>query len=179
MDSPTGHSRSAASSPSTGTVTSRCRDASGATSAATRDPSGSGSDGTATSQGASATRPYAVRLWCDTPWCRARGSAPDSRSAATGRPPSTAAALTASPAATPEKPNRVPVPRFPGPWATTATSAPTTCRAASRPVCTVTVSTSPPNDWPVVTVAASQPAARSPAAVRENHAGSAPPSCMT
>jgi hypothetical protein len=86
--------------------------------------------------------------------------------------------LTASPAATPENPHEVPVPRLPGPCATTATSAPTTCRAASSPVCTVTASRSPPNDWPVVIVAASQPASRSPAAVLENHAGSAPPSSM-
>ena len=118
-------------------------------------------------------------LWCDTPWCLDRESASDSRSDATGRPPSTAAAFTASPAATPEKPHRVPVPRLPGPCATTATSAPATCRAASSPLCTVTASRSPPNDCPVVTVAASQPASRSPATVRENHAGSAPPSCMT
>jgi hypothetical protein len=101
------------------------------------------------------------------------------RRAATGRPPRAAAALTASPAATPEYPHRVPVPRLPGPCVTMATSAASTCRAASSPVCTVTVSRSPPNDWPVVTVPASHPAARSPAIVRENQAGSAPPSCMT
>src|SRR5690348_18242024 len=58
-------------------------------------------------------------------------------------------------------------------------SAPGTGRAASSPVCTVTVSRSPPNDCPVVTVAASQPASRSTAEVRENHAGRAPPSCIT
>ena len=46
-------------------------------------------------------------------------------------------------------------------------------------MCTVTVSRSPPNDCPVVTVAASQPASRSVAQLRENQAGSAPPSCMT
>ena len=57
VDNGTGLSRSAASSPSTGTVTSRCRFASGATSAATRDASGSGSTGTTTSHAASATRP--------------------------------------------------------------------------------------------------------------------------
>ena len=90
-----------------------------------------------------------------------------------------AAALTASPAATPEKPHLVPVPRLPGPWATIAMSAPTTCRAVSRPECTVTASRSPPKDWPVLIVAASHPASRSPATVRENHAGSAPPSVMT
>src|SRR5208282_6122613 len=88
-------------------------------------------------------------------------------------------ALTASPAATPENPQRVPVPRLPGPCATTAMSAPSTCLAASSPVCTVTVSRSPPNDCPVVTVASSQPAYLSVAHVRENQAGSAPPSCMT
>jgi len=33
--------------------------------------------------------------------------------------------------------------------------------------------------WPVVIAAASHPASRSPATVRENHAGSAPPSVMT
>ena len=60
---------------------------------------------------------------------------------ATGRPPRIAAAFTASPAATPENPQRVPPPRFPGPWMTTATSASPTCRAASRPVCT----SSPPD----------------------------------
>ena len=43
----------------------------------------------------------------------------------------------------------------------------------------MTVSRSPPNDWPVLTVPASQPAARSPAADRENQAGSAPPSSIT
>jgi hypothetical protein len=43
----------------------------------------------------------------------------------------------------------------------------------------VTASRSPPNDWPVVIVAASQPASRKPAIVRENQAGSAPPSVMT
>ena len=51
--------------------------------------------------------------------------------AASDRPAaSAAAALTASPAATPEKPHFVPVPRLPGPWATIATSAPTACFAA-------------------------------------------------
>ena len=35
----------------------------------------------------------------------------------------------------------------------------------------MTVSRSPPNAWPVLTVPASQPAARSPAADRENQAG--------
>ena len=98
---------------------------------------------------------------------RRRGGAPlasasDTRSAATGRPRSVAAALTASPAATPENPQRVPVPRLPGPWATTATSASSTRRAASSPLCTVTASRSPPNVWPTVTVPASQPASRSP-----------------
>ena len=39
-------------------------------------------------------------------------------------------------------------PRLPGPWATTATSAPITSRAASSPVCTVTASRSPPKAWP-------------------------------
>ena len=120
-----------------------------------------------------------VRLWWDTPWWRCRGSASLIRSAATGRPPRTAAALTASPQATPEKPHRVPVPRLPGPWATTVTSAPSTCRAASSPVCRVTVSRSPPKAWPTVTVPRSQPASRSRAQVRENQAGSAPPSSIT
>ena len=73
----------------------------------------------------------------------------------------------------------MPVPRLPGPWATIATSAPTACRAVSSPEWTVTASRSPPNDWPVVIVAASQPASRKPAIVRENQAGSAPPSVMT
>jgi hypothetical protein len=113
------------------------------------------------------------------PRWRLRGSASLTRRHATARPPKAATALTASPAATPEKPQRVPVPRLPGPWATTAMSAASTCRAASNPVCTVTVSRSPPNACPVVTVAASQPASLSDAQVRENQAGSAPPSCMT
>ena len=113
------------------------------------------------------------------PRCRSRGSASLIRSAATGRPPSAATAFTASPAATPENPQRVPVPRLPGPWATTATSAPSTCRAASSPVCRVTVSRSPPNACPTVTVPASQPASRSVAQVRENQAGRAPPSVIT
>ena len=113
------------------------------------------------------------------PRCRSRGSASLIRSEATGRPPSTATAFTASPAATPEKPHRVPVPRLPGPWATTTRSAPSTCRAASSPLCSVTASRSPPNAWPTVTVPASQPASRSAAVVRENQAGSAPPSSMT
>ena len=91
----------------------------------------------------------------------------------------TAAALTASPAATPENPHRVPVPRLPGPWATTASCAPSTCRAASRPLCSVTVSRSPPNDCPVEMMPASQPSSLSAAAVRENQAGRAPPSSMT
>ena len=55
-----------------------------------------------------------------------RASLADTRSEPTARPPSVAAALTASPAATPENPQRVPVPRLPGPCATTVTSAPTT-----------------------------------------------------
>ena len=54
----------------------------------------------------------------------------------------------ASPQATPENPHRVPVPRLPGPWATTASSAPSTCRAASSPLCRVTASRSPPKAWP-------------------------------
>ena len=43
----------------------------------------------------------------------------------------------------------------------------------------VTASRSPPKACPTVTQAASQPASRSPATVRENHAGSAPPSVIT
>ena len=89
-----------------------------------RPAPGPGRRGRTRSAGASATRPYAVRLWCDTPWCRGRGSASEIRSAPTGRPPSVATALTASPTAMPEKPQRVPVPRLPGPCATIATSAP-------------------------------------------------------
>jgi hypothetical protein len=48
-----------------------------------------------------------------------------------------------------------------------------------EPVCTVTASRSPPNACPVVTHASIQPASRSPATVRENHAGREPPSVMT
>ena len=106
----------------------------------------------------SATRPYAVRLWCETPRCRARGSAPEIRSEPTGRPPRIAAALTASPALTPEKPHRVPVPRLPGPWVTIdQVGVPRASLAASRPECTVTASRSPPNACPTVTVAGQQP----------------------
>ena len=54
-------------------------------------------------------------------------------------------------------------------------------RAGPRaaPCARVTASRSPPNAWPTVTRAASQPAARSPATVRENQTGSAPPSVIT
>jgi len=60
---------------------------------------------------------------------------------------------------------------------TMATSALSTCRAASSPVCTVPASRSPPKAWPVVTVPAR--CAASPSRVRENQAGSAPPSVIT
>src|SRR5690606_40493686 len=103
--------------------------------------------------------------------CRGRGSTAEIRSSPTGRPPSTAAALTASPIPLPENPNRVPVPRLPGPCVTTTTSAPSTCLAASRPECTLTASRSPPNACPQV----SSPANVSDRSlsVRENHAGNA------
>ena len=71
----------------------------------------------------SATRPNAVSEWCDTPRCRGRGSASEIRSAPIASPPSTVTALHASPAATPEKPHGVPVPRLPGPCVTIARSA--------------------------------------------------------
>src|SRR6202050_1588799 len=110
------------------------------------------------------------------PLCLARASASLIRRLAIGRPPSTAAALTASPEATPEKPHFVPVPRLPGPWATTTRSPPSTCLAARRPLCTVTASRSPPNACPTVIVPASQPLLLRRSTVRENQAGSAPPS---
>ncbi len=66
----------------------------------------------------SATRPNAVSEWWETPRCRGRGSASEMRSAPIASPPSTVTALHASPAATPEKPHGVPVPRLPGPWVT-------------------------------------------------------------
>src|SRR5690606_6245282 len=109
--------------------------------------------------------------------CRGRGSTAEIRSAPTGRPPSTAAALTASPIPVPENPNRVPVPRLPGPCVTTTTSAPSTCLAASRPECTLTASRSPPNACPQVTTPAN--VSDRSLSVRENHAGNAPPSVMT
>ncbi len=114
--------------------------------------------GTTTSAAARATRPYAVMLWWLTPRCRGRRSASDIRRTATGLAPTAAAALTASPAATPEKPQVVPVPRLPGPWVTTTASAPSTRTAASRPACTVTASRSPPKACPTVTVPTSRSA---------------------
>ena len=72
------------------TSTSRCRCASAAACSRTRAPSSPSRSGTTTSAGASATRPYAVSEWCDTPRCRSRWSAPETRSEATGRPPSDA-----------------------------------------------------------------------------------------
>ncbi len=126
---------------------------------------------------ASATRPNAVSEWCDTPRCRGRESASEIRSAPMGCPPSTLTALQASPAATPENPHGVPVPRLPGPCVTIARSALSTCLAASSPVCTETASRSPPNAWPTVTTPASDRA--SPPRVRENPAASAPPSVIT
>ena len=56
------------------TVTIRCRAASAASAGATSLASGSGRPaGTTRSAAASATRPYAVRLWCETPRCRSAG----------------------------------------------------------------------------------------------------------
>ena len=77
------------------------------------------------------------------------------------RPPSVAAALTASPALVPEKPHRVPVPRLPGPWATTATSARTHVgRGEQAGVDVDRLVGRPPNACPTVTVEASHPASR-------------------
>ena len=141
-------------------------------------PGRSGSDHV----GARPARPGRSWSGCDgdTPRCRSRGSASLIRSAATGRPPSTAAALTASPQATPENPHRVPVPRLPGPWVTTITSAPSTCRAASSPgVHGDRLQIAAERLSGADRAAPASPASRSPAAVRENQAGSAPPSSIT
>ena len=185
LDSRTGDPANAFRRPVSATVTSRCRlragsaAAIGATRSATSAEPSPAKSGTAMSAGRRATRPYAVRLWWEMPRCRSRASAPEIRSEPTGRPPRIEAALTASPALTPEKPQRVPVPRFPGPWVTMARSACRASLAASRPECTVTASRSPPNACPTVTVAASSPASRSVATEREKASGSAPWSLIT
>ena len=57
VDSRTRHAASGSISPSTATVTSRCRSPSGTASAVTCFPNSPGSSGTATSALASATRP--------------------------------------------------------------------------------------------------------------------------
>ena len=111
--------------------------------------------GTTRSAAASATRPYAVRLWCDTPRCRGRGSPRRCAASRPGGRPGSPIALTASPSATPEKPHVVPVPRLPGPCATTVDVG-AAARAGRRAVrCgRCAASRSPPNAWPAVTVPA-------------------------
>ena len=125
----TGRRRSASSSPSTGHLDRRGAGRGAAARASTwrrtrapKSPGSSGSDHVGRQPAPPARTP--CRLWWESPGAARAASASDTRSAATGRPPRVAAALTASPAATPEKPHRVPVPRLPGPWVTTATSAP-------------------------------------------------------
>ena len=94
------------------------------------------------------------------------------RKVPTGRPPRMAAALRASPALTPENPQRVPVPRFPGPWLTTTSSA----SSASEPPGGRSGG-SPPQDHHRRPVPLSpfrqQPLARSSATDREKASGSA------
>ena len=115
VDSFSGSARSAASRPSVRTRRSGAAGRAGASAASTTPPAGGQAAGTTRSAGARATRPYAVRLWCDTP--RWRGAGPPRRCAP--RPPAgrraRPTALTASPTAVPEKPHAVPVPRLPGP----------------------------------------------------------------
>jgi len=96
-----------------------------------------------------------------------------------GRPPSTATALSALPFARALTPQVVSVPRFPGPSATTITSAPSTSFAASMADHTVTASSSPPNACPLVIHPSISPASRNSNADRENAPGNAAPSVMT
>ena len=71
------------------------------------------------------------------------------------------------------------MPRFPGPSATTMTSASRTSFAASKPVHTVTASSSPPNACPHVIHPSSRPAARKLGTRREKPPASAAPSVIT
>ena len=138
--------------------------------ARTRSPNAPGSSGTGTSAGARATRPYAVRLWCDTPRCRVAR-----------RRPRTPAATATAPAAQ----RRGGVDRLAGAGAGEAppgagaevarplghdgdVGAARRGPAASRPVWTLTASRSPPNACPTVT-RRGEPARRraAPTTVRE------------
>ena len=78
----------------------------------------------------------------------------------------------------PLKPYFVPVPALPGPWQTIAASQSKICFAASRAECRVTVSWSPPNACPQVSVTESRPAALRSRARRLKASGSAPASVM-
>jgi len=92
------------------------------------------STGTATCAGTRHTSDRMVKEWWDTPRCRSRASAKLTRRAATGRPPSAAAAFMLCPPASALTPHLVAVPRFPGPSATTTASARSSSLAASSPV---------------------------------------------
>ncbi len=96
--------------------------------------------------------------WCETPRCRSRASAKETRSAATGLPSRIAAAFSAIADSRALEPQGVSVPVFPGPSPTRTTSAPATTFAASSPVNTFTLSRSPPKACP--------PTRRRPAAPR-------------
>ena len=87
--------------------------------------------------------------------------------------------MTASPAATPEKPHRVPVPevaRALGDHGDVGADHPARGEQPGVHGHRLQV---PAERLPAVTHAASHPASRSPATVRENQAGSAPPSVIT
>ena len=93
--------------------------------------SSSSSTGTGTSVGTRHTSRRIVSEWCETLRCRSRSSAKLIRRDGIGRPPSAATAFSALPLASALTPHVVSVPRFPGPSATTITSAPSTSFAAS------------------------------------------------
>src|SRR5690606_10170462 len=76
-------------------------------------------------------------------------------------------------------PQREPVPTIPGPIITTAPAAPSTERAATRPLAGWTASRSPPKACPQVTTPASRPCSRKRAAERLRKAGRAAPSVIT
>src|SRR5207237_2947453 len=98
-------------------------------SARSRSSSSPPSRGTATATRSRHASRNAVREWCDSPTCRDRGSANDTRRHAIGCPSRAAAASRIPPTSIPENPSLVFVPTMPGPIATIAASASATWRA--------------------------------------------------
>src|SRR5215211_2175125 len=119
-----------------------------------------------------------ARVWCETPRCRSRSSAPDTRTASTGEPPSALAKFAAAAAATPPWPSLEPVPTIPGPTAQATASWPAAAAHASAEA-TLTHSTSPPKHAPWEIVLASTPRPCRARTVSESPSESAPPSSWT